>query len=112
LVFLPLRSVHSSRSSPSKRMIASLGALPVPACAGRLVCVGFCYVEFLYPGVSEHYVVAFALEFEAAGDVGDSFATVVASVDAGVGTAPDLLDPLVGVGFDSVEVHCHECLLG
>ena len=88
------------------------GAIGLGCCPVAGVGVGFCYVEFFYPGVSEHYVVAFALEFEASGDVGDSFATVVASVDTGVWTAPDLLDPLVGVSFDSVEVHCHECLFG
>ena len=41
--------------------------------------------------------MAFGLELEAAGRVGDAFAAVVAPIDAGVRAAPDLVDRLVGV---------------
>ena len=48
--------------------------------------------------------MAFALELEAAGGVGDAFAAVVAAIEAGFGSAEDLADGLVGVDFLAVEV--------
>jgi len=49
--------------------------------------------------------VALALEFQGTGDIGDALAAVVATVEAGVGAAPDLLDLLVAVDLDAVEIN-------
>ena len=56
--------------------------------------------------------MAFALELQSAGHIGDAFAAVVAPVDAGVRTAPDLADRLLHVDLLSVEIHRDLGLLG
>src|SRR5881394_1639219 len=63
-------------------------------------------VQFLDPGVAVAYIMAFALELQAARLVGNALASVVASVHARVRAAPDLVDRLVGVNLDAVEMHC------
>src|SRR5262245_2259430 len=62
-------------------------------------------VEFLDPGIAITHIMAFALQLEAAWLVGNAFAPVVASVNARVRAAPDLVDRLIGVHLLSVEIH-------
>src|SRR5690606_6270576 len=51
------------------------------------------------------------LKLESARGVGDSLAAVVAAIDSGSRSAPDLGDRLVGVHLDAVEVHRDKGLL-
>jgi len=53
-----------------------------------------------------------ALQFESAGNVGDSFSALVAAVDAGIFTAPDLLDLVICVCPDSVKENSYYSFFG
>src|SRR5207237_8404344 len=76
------------------------------------VGVGLVEVQLFDPAVAVADVVAFGLELEAAGGVGDALATVVAAVDAAAGPAPDLADGEIAVDLLAVEVHGKHRLLG
>ena len=65
-------------------------------------------IDFFDPSVAVADIVAFALEFEATGEVGDSFASLVAAIDAGIGATVDLVDGDIGVDFLAVKKHRNE----
>ena len=56
--------------------------------------------------------MALALEFDAAGGIGQASAFVISAVDAGFGSAPDLVNGLIRVDLDAVEKHTDHRLFG
>ena len=55
--------------------------------------------------------MAFVLKLEPAGGIGDPLAAIIAAIDSGIWSAPDLLNGDVGVDELSVEVHRDQGLL-
>ena len=86
------------------------GLCTLPVCLIREIRLRFDQIQ-CFDDVAVQHFVAFALELQAAGGVGNSLATVVAAVDSGVLSTLDLIDRLVGVDLDAIEEHGHHCLL-
>jgi len=80
--------------------------------SGIPIGVRLSYVEFFDPGIAKQHFMALTLQLEPSGHIGDSCSALIASVDAGIRPAPDLLDFVVRVGSDSIEENSHHCLFG
>ena len=75
------------------------------------ICSRIIEIQLFDPDIAVADVVTLALEFDAAGGVGDAFSAIVAAVQAGVLATPYLMDGDFLVNFRAIEIHADLRLL-